>query len=189
MDSDIELTEFRPAIGNSKSVFSRLPHYDLLMFLAILQKINSAHFLDLMPRFGNDVHFRGANTLLHSKTLSNAEGVVFKRIDPQARLTEKEAFKALITELVTHEHAIIRIHPNIHRIYGITWDVHPETRQALPVFAFEKSQLGDLENFLAEKDNTGSFMQKLQLCLDIGLAIDNLHSISKSTWLFEERSF
>ncbi|KAL9132959.1 MAG: hypothetical protein Q9175_005864 [Cornicularia normoerica] len=178
MAADIELTELQPAIENTKSVFSRMPHYDLLMFLAILQKINSAHFLVFMPCFNNDTQLRGANTLLHAKTFSNAQGIVFKRIDPQARLTEKDAFKALITELVTHEHAVIRIHPNIHRLYGITWEVHPGNLQVLPVFAFENSQFGDLEVFLTQEANNVSYMQKLQMCLDIGLAIDSLHSIN-----------
>ena len=114
------------------------------MFLAILQKINSAHFLGLTPCFNNDTQLRGANTLLHAESFSDAEGIVFKRVDLQARLTEKDAFKALITELITYEHAVVRIHPNIHRLYGITWEVHPKTLQVLPVFAFEKSQFGDL---------------------------------------------
>ena len=182
MDSGIEMTEFRTASGENKCVFSRLPHYDLLMFLAILQKLKSVHFLELAPSFKNDAEFRGSNTLLHSTRLSDAESIVFKRIDPQARLAEKEIYKTLITELVTHEHAVIRIHPNIHHIYGIAWEVHPETLQVLPVIAFEKSRLGDLEAFLTEKANSISFMQKLHLCLDIGSAIENLHSISESRW-------
>ena len=189
MASDIQLTELQPAFENNKSVFSRLPHYDLLMFLAILQKINSAHFLAFTPCFNNDTQLRGANTLLHAQTFPDAQGIIFKRVDPQARLTEEDAFKALITELVVHEHAVIRIHPNILRLYGITWEVYPETLQVLPVFAFEKSQFGDLEAFLTQEANNVSYMQKLQLCLDIGLAIDNLHSISKSSYVLKYTSF
>lgn len=186
MASDIEMTELLPVIENKKSVFSRLPHYDLLMFMAILQKINSTHFLEYTPNFNVPDHtqLRGANTLLHPITFSNTEGIIFKRVDPQAHLTEKDAFKFLITELVTHEHAVIRVHPNIHRLYGVTWEVHPETLQVLPVFAFEKSPLGDLEAFFTQGANNISLMQKLQMCLDIGLAIENLHSISKSRYAF-----
>lgn len=181
MASDIEMTEFRPAGQNNKSVFSRLPHSDLITFLAITQAINSCHFLEFTPDFEKETLIRGANTLLHATTFSKEKGIIFKRIDPKAVLTEKEAFKAIITELVVHEHIVVRTHPNIQRIYAIAWDVHPTTSRVLPVFGFEKAQFGDLEAFLTSKKGSLSFIQRLGLCQDIGFAIETLHSLSKNT--------
>lgn len=183
MASDIEMTEFRPLDQNNLSVFSRLPHSDLITFLAIVQAMNNCHILDFTPSFEKNTLIRGANTLLHATKFSEKKGIIFKRIDPMAILTEKEAFKILISELVVHEHAVVRTHPNIQRIYAIAWDVHPATSRILPVFGFEESQLGDLQDFFRSHKGTLSFMQRLQLCLDIGSALETLHSLSMSAKL------
>lgn len=179
MASDIELTEFLPSTGNRKSVFSRQPHYDLLAFLGLVQKLNSVHLLEFTPLFDGPAQARGASSELHSTSFSKNSGIVFKRIDPRSCLTVPDAFKALISELMVYEHAVVRTHPNIQRIYGVTWDVHRESSQALPVLAFEQSKFGDLECFLTNSSRKVSFMQRLQFCLDIGSAIENLHSISE----------
>jgi len=178
METEIELTEFRPVGANQKSVFSRLPHYDLVTFLSIAQRLGYVHFLDLSVKFNPGDVRRGSRTLINTIQVSEDEAFIFKRMD--GSMNEVDAFKAAISELVVYEHIAVRTHPKIQRLYGLVWDVHPKTGRVLPAFVFRKSLHGDLEEFLTQDGRSLSFRDKIKLCLDIGSAYEMLHSLSKS---------
>jgi hypothetical protein len=177
MDNDIELTEFRPVRNDKKSVFSRLPHYDILTFLSVAQRLKSVHFLDLVVSFRRHDGRHGSQSVLHSVDVASKEPLIFKRMDDS--LDNVNGYKAVISELVVYEHVAVRTHPNIQRIYGLVWDTHPKTGRVLPAFVFRKSKYGDLQDFFANEGKNIGFRQRLQLCFDVGSAYEMLHSLSR----------
>jgi len=70
----------------------------------------------------------------------------------------------------------IRDHPNIVDLEGITWELDNEN--LIPVFVFQKAQLGSLDHYLRSEGRMSSLEDRLKICLDVGKAIAALHSTS-----------
>jgi serine/threonine protein kinase len=77
-------------------------------------------------------------------------------------------------------HKSVREHPNIAQLQGICWDVSAFDDKPWPVLVFEKTHLGDLYEFaMLPAGRTMNFSQRLRLCMDMGRAIMDMHSMSK----------
>ena len=76
-------------------------------------------------------------------------------------------------------HHLLREHPNIVELQGICWDV-PADDEVWPVLVFEKTQFGDLYNFLRVPVGRDlSITERLKLCVDVGTAIIDMHSLGR----------
>ena len=85
----------------------------------------------------------------------------------------------VVSELLVLTHEAIRKHPYIARLEGLCWDVR-EDNDIRPVLVFEKSRFGDLYHFMTS--GLGSELSvddRLGLCVDIGIALRDMHTNSK----------
>jgi hypothetical protein len=90
-------------------------------------------------------------------------------------------FQNIIREMIVLSQPSIREHPNIIRLEGICWDI-PQDDQVWPVLVFQKAHFGDLYHF--SRSGAGrdlSMEDRLSLCIDIGIAIRDMHSNSKAS--------
>lgn len=180
------------AESDEPGLLSRLPHPDLLTFLSLAQKSHS-NILEYSPRYDDDDRRKGGNAAVQVVYLanksSNTSGLpsfAFKRHDLVQGLTHEARLKKIICELIIYESAIIRNHPNFARLEGISWSVtsasteSPNTPSITPVLGFRPSNRGNLaDHFMNCNKEAFSLTQKLELCCDIGHALETLHSLSK----------
>ena len=178
-----------PQLGQgTNNVVSRLPHYDLLSFLAIVENIPSLRLFDFMPNFENSIIERGLSGEIHGIVQDEGHGVVFKRfLTPHAIGSDesKIAFQALISEIIVLEHPVFKKHPNLPKLGGITWDVeihHKLLVRAMPVLVFRRSKFGNLRDYLTSRGSSRpSVWQRSQFCAEIGRAIEALHTFNMSS--------
>lgn len=173
----------RPAEGTDNILF-RLPHYDLVSFLAISERIPSLQFYTFAPDFRPKDQLTikgGASGLVHDIALSSNHGIIFKRYKESSRF---ENFKAIIAEIMVLKHPVFAKHPNIVDLDGITWDVEisdEQPPQVTPVLVFRRAEHGTLAEFLRSSSGRGSSLGKrLRLCTDIGLALEAIHAFGMS---------
>jgi len=175
-----------PQLGQeTNNVVSRLPHYDLLSFLAILENMPSLKLFDFMPNFFDSDVERGLSGEVHGIAQDEDLGVVFKRFQTPHAIGSDEskvAFQALISEIIVLEHPVFKKHPNLPELGGITWDVEIHEKmlvRAMPVLVFRRSRFGNLRNYLASRGSSQpSVWHRVQFCAEIGRAIEALHSFS-----------
>jgi hypothetical protein len=87
----------------------------------------------------------------------------------------------IVREMVMLSQPSIREHPYIVRLEGICWDI-PQDDQVWPILVFQKAHLGDLYHF--SRSGAGrnlSVEDRLDLCVDIGIAIRDMHFNSKAS--------
>lgn len=185
---------------NEPGILGRLPHSDLLTFLSLAQKCDT-NLLEYTPRFDDRDAREGGNALVQMVYLSSDSDDVaerlptfaFKRhdlarrgdllvrqpdLDPEARL------KKVMGELIIYENPTILCHPNIANIRGISWSITAIPSNSLslpivnPVLGFQPAR-GNLADVFAH-DNF-NLIQKLEICRDIGHALETVHSLSMFT--------
>ena len=107
-----------------------------------------------------------------SQAVANVEtSFAFKRF----KQTDYDPFREIVQEMVVLSHSAIQNHEHIVSLEGICWDI-PHDNKVWPVLVFEKSQLGDLYKFAnTKKFNVQSMTDKLNLCVDVGIAIRDMH--------------
>ncbi|KAK7943800.1 TPR-like protein [Apiospora aurea] len=112
---------------------------------------------------------------------------VFKRVADKSKLYDPEdrIFRTVVNEMAALRHPSIRDHPNIAELQGLCWDVpvaedredNEPIAKAWPVLVFEKSPYGDLSSFATVPLGQAlSFDERLDICLDVGRAIADMHS-------------
>ena len=70
-------------------------------------------------------------------------------------------------------------HPHIVNLLGICWDLSLEGRAWL-VLVFEKAEFGNLKEFARlEVGKNLCFEDKLKLCTDIAVAVEDMHAASQ----------
>jgi uncharacterized membrane protein len=93
---------------------------------------------------------------------------------------DKGTFRALISEVAVLSQPSIRNHPDIIHLESTCWDISPENEKVWPVPVFEKTQYGDLDNFLrSEIGRMINFEDRLDLCADVAAAVLTMHSCRK----------
>ena len=176
-------------------LLGRLPHPDLLTFFSLAQNCQS-NLLEYSPRYDDEDRRRGGNAAVQvvhlSKLSSNASRLpsfAFKRHDLVRGLSHRARIKKIISELMIYESAVIRRHPNIAKLEGISWSVtsaSTETSNApsiTPVLGFEPSDCGNLVDYFELCDPKDlSLTRRLQICCDIGHGLETLHSLSTSVF-------
>jgi hypothetical protein len=153
---------------------------DLLTFLAVVQKAQ----VDILPITWQSARqpIRAGNTSNVNKALITLQtSFAFKYVSDKQKRDKPEAkiFQAFISEITVLSYPLIRKYPNIVKLQGICWDV-PFDNEVWPVLMFEKTQFGDLYNFLilpVGRDLCTA--ERLKLCGDVGAAIIDMHFNSR----------
>src|SRR5205814_3100052 len=85
----------------------------------------------------------------------------------------RSPFSPVMSELAILRHEPIMAHPNIIECLGVTWDIEQVTEPSIwPVLVLEYSECGSL----AEFNKSLPFDTKIRICIDIGSALQCLHS-------------
>jgi hypothetical protein len=163
-------------------------HCNLISFLAAAQ----ACAVDLHPIVWHPVEnlvARGGTADIRQRMMSQQFSFIFKGMrisdnttshkDPATK--ERQAFQALIAEILVLTQPSIRNHPNIINLEGICWEISADGK-AWPVLMFEKAEFGDLDEFMkSDEGKRLDFQASLQLCKNIAGAIAVMHLDSKYT--------
>lgn len=154
--------------------------HDLIIFLAVLQKIR----VDILPitwQVGRQPIGLGGTSRINETLLNLQTSFAFKCVSENQKKKFETAriFQSLTTEITILGEPFIRQHPNIVELEGICWNVESE-HEVWPVLVFEKSQYGDLYNFLKLPiGNDLSVDERLKLCVEIGTAVTDMHRKGK----------
>jgi hypothetical protein len=151
--------------------------YGFISFLGLAQRLK-VKFLSNRWLLGLTVlgsRGRGGQaTILEGSTLA------YKRFKRQGYDGKNVDFQEPVNELLTLTHAAIQNHPHVTQLKGLCWDFSDDS-QVFPVLVFDMSVLGDLHHFASsEKFQKMPLYDRLQLCLDVGLAIRDLHAGGKA---------
>lgn len=107
--------------------------------------------------------------------------------------TDSNPLRETVQEMVILSHPLVQEHPHIVQLLGICWDIPQDAQgtsenhqdiskdiQVWPVLVFEKSHLGDLYRFARYgKGKDLSLEEKLKICVDVGIAIRDMHLNSR----------
>ena len=145
-------------------------NYDFIAVLGLAQRLG-IRFLPITWQAGLGRIGRGGQARIY-QALANAQiSFAFKRFDHP----DHDPFRETVQEMVVLSHPMIREHEHIVQLEGICWDI-PQDNKIWPVLVFQKSHLGDLKSFTRlEKFKNLSMKDRLYLCVDIGIAIRDMH--------------
>lgn len=152
--------------------------YGLISFLGLAQRLN----VNLLPNrwmaglrlLGNRGHGGQAHIL-------ETSDLAFKRFERKksSYVGKNDHFQEPVNEMLTLKHGAVHGHQHLTQLKGLCWDFSDEN-EVYPVFVFEMSKLGDLYYFASFGQGQAlPFHSKLQLCVDVGLAIRDLHAGSR----------
>lgn len=160
----------------------RLPHYDLITFIALAQRLDvDFHGFTWTEAPSFPLLGEGGSGIISQGVANVKFEYAFKRFKYLPGRTD-EVYKALFAEVAILQNPEIRDHPNILDLFGICWEAHVNSSQGietvLPVLVFQKSSYGSLATFegLPQLD----LNSRISLCCDIGRALELLHASSKS---------
>ena len=156
-------------------------HYDLITVLAVLQEMQ----LDILPitwQSARGLVGRGGTSRINEALITLQTSFAFKCVSnkQKRKFPKAKIFGTIINEIFVLGHPLLRRHPNIIELQGVCWDI--TSSEVWPVLVFEKSQFGDLYNFMTMpvgRDLTT--LQRIDLCVDFGSAIMDMHSNSRSS--------
>jgi hypothetical protein len=160
----------------------------LITFLAVIQKLKIS-ILPITWQAARQAIGVGATGRINEALINLHTSFAFKCVtDKQKQNNAEEGIICtLINEVVALGHPLIRQHPNIAELQGICWDVTTNEQgedKVWPVLVFEKSQYGDLYNFVTlPVGRELGFAERLKLCVDIGIAISDMHLNSRLSML------
>ncbi|KAI1109423.1 kinase-like domain-containing protein [Nemania sp. NC0429] len=135
---------------------------------------------------------QGATSSINQALVTGKLSLAFKCVSEVDKLQTPEdvIISRLINEMSLLRHAQIHGHPNLLPLLGICWHVsttdyrqwrhdNMPSSKVWPVLVFQKSQLGNLKEFAESAQGRQlSTRERLELCIEIGDAIQHLHSIS-----------
>jgi hypothetical protein len=160
-------------------------HFDFLSFISIAVKLG-VDLVAITWQPGLAVLGAGATSTVQQAQVDAKLNLAFKRsfewsadetFNSQKQGTAR--FKALIFELIALE--LLRSHPNVINLVGVTWEVDAQTENVWPVLLSERSTLGSLASYL---DSAGGkeppFETRLKLCGDIASACIAMHGLGRS---------
>ena len=168
-------TTFRSACSITYSRSSDLGHdKSLIYFLATLQQFG----VDILPitwQPALDELGFGASAHVNQSIINVQSSLAFKRI------ASNTSYKALLLEVIISSTPKVRGHPNVNALEGVCWEVRAQSLgklfDAVPVLVYQKASFGNLRDLMRNKIGQRlSFALKLQICLDIAMALETLHS-------------
>ena len=177
-DEDSALVSYTRSGESGQSAGSTSNHkYDFLDFLAVAQSLK-VDFLPITWEPALDKVGEGGTAKIPQSLINIQTAFAFKRLEhPLSAEKRSRNWRALIAEISVLAHSASRCHPNIINIEGICVDVIDGGEEVWPVLVLEKTQLGDLNRFMAigpgrELDlNT-----RLDILFDVALAVRDLHA-------------
>jgi serine/threonine protein kinase len=148
---------------------------DIIDFLAAVQKLE----LDILPITWQSARLpigAGGTSRINEAIIDVQTSFAFKCVsDDQKEEGIAKSFQAFISEISILGHPLIQDHPNIVDLEGICWDITRD--EVWPVLVFEKSQFGDLYEFLASPPGRAlNANERLKLCRSIASALIAMHS-------------
>ena len=153
--------------------------YGFLSFLATAQALDVT-FLPMTWQSARESVGSGATSSIEEALASIHISLAFKRIrsSEKREKSETEIFLMLTNEIIVLRHTSIREHPNISALQGVCWDISPDGK-VWPVLVFEKSQFGDLLNFMRLPVGKQLAMRsRIEFCWSVGDALVAMHSNS-----------
>lgn len=156
----------------SAEVFEKRPAIvDIISYLAIAV----AWQVDIIPYtwLPNLGHIgRGQSGTIQQSIANLQTSFAFKTFDG---LTVEAAFEEASSEIHILGNPTIREHPNIIHLEGICWNILPKG-EILPVLVFEKTDLGNLSNFMELNSvDPPPITTRLRLSVDVIRAVCKLH--------------
>ncbi len=114
---------------------------------------------------------KGGQAEINQALINSQNSFAFKRFE----YLEQDPFREIAQEMVVLSHQVIREHKHIVKLEGVCWDIK-SSNQVRPVLVFQKTDLGDLHKYTKlEKFKRLSIEDKLNLCVDVGIAIRDMH--------------
>ena len=188
-------TQSQILTGFAHSEGPPLTQCNIITFLATVQNLR----VPILPVTWQTIAgIKGGATSQISQAAMNLEtSFAFKRIKNEGmldrdRIDDEKCFRWLINELMVLWHPAIRGHVNILELQGLTWDIRlrhdeankgevsvqtPGKYKVWPVFVFEKSQHGNLEEFARSRTGRGlSTADRSKICFEIANAVAHMHS-------------
>ncbi|KAH6649388.1 kinase-like domain-containing protein [Chaetomium tenue] len=175
---NLSSTTYSPARGD-QAPDNESPHYDLLSFLAAVQKAR----IGFLPLAWNSAALvgRGGYAIVNESAVHANLSFAYRRTYRRASNggggdSGAADFDAAMTELTILAHRPIQEHDNIITLEGISWEVAPQDSRIAPVFVYERMPHGGLDTFrdsLAFQELT--LKDKLALCVDVGQGLLALH--------------
>jgi hypothetical protein len=151
--------------------------FNFLSFLAIAQALQ-IEFLPIVKDLGQEAIGIGGTSTIHESLVNVDTSFAFK-VHHKRGMTEDQVFRNLINEVIVSSQVFIRSHASIAQLRGISWDVSADDDKPWPVLVFQKSHFGDLHHFAMHGGRDMTVVERLDLCLDIGRAIEDMHCNSK----------
>ena len=185
--------------SESAALQNPLDVYDLIAFLGAAQTLK-IDFLPIIWQPALDHIGQGATAEIREASMNVQTSFAFKR--PKFKIPSDVEFEtrvlpSLIAEMSVLSHPSIREFPNIVRLEGICFEIISEgyvfSREkpfdhskggVVPVLVFEKAKYGDLRNFMTTYNvgKTLSLKDRLQFCIDIARAVEEMHSNSEPSF-------
>jgi hypothetical protein len=166
--------------------------YDIIDFLAIAQARN----LSLLPitwQSAEDLtNGKGATSQLQEAILSSETSFAFKCVGEKykkdverGRLSKSKIFGALMNEICALNDLMVQKMLGVVNLEGLAWDISSDN-DIWPVLVFEKSNHGDLEDYLTTHSSgiNESANCRVADCHSIGITLSELHSVGESTEIF-----
>ena len=175
-------TEIKTSFYKNQSILSQhepSEHYDFISVLGLAQA-RDIDFLPItwQPALGGAG--LGGSAKVNQMIVSLTMSLVFKVVrvvDQHRQFNQRLTHQALSREIAILTRPLVRGHPNIIQLEGLCWDIDSKKDEILPVLVFERASYNDATNFFAEDEATRlSFEDRLGLCVDIGNALQSLHS-------------
>lgn len=179
MSSYLRSSQPAQSSGTEASTISQ-QSYGLISFLGLAQRLGITF---LSPRWLTGLTILGSRGRGGQATILEGATLAYKRFRRQSYADNNTDFQEPVNELLALTQPAIKDHPHMTQLKGLCWDFS-KTGQVYPVLVFDMSKLGDLHHFASSEEfQRMSLHDRVQLCLDVGFAIRDLHASSKASQL------
>ena len=150
-----------------------------LTFLAVVQ----FYQVDILPfewEFALESAGPSGTAKIYESRLDVNRDLVFKRTRiGRSDFDDIQDYNAILSEMSILCHPLLRQHPYIIKMKGISWEITEKGDGVWPVIILDKAALGDLDFFMyTEEGKNLTFEKRLDLCAGIASAIRALHGCS-----------
>ena len=153
-------------------------------------------FIDIEWHHGLGSAGEGATTRVQQSLANSSRSLAYKQL--LNGQNKSDVYKTALSEILILQHPLIRNEEFIIDLYGVGWHVETENDSddpLIPVLVYENaSQYGNLHSFLwssrptiqaitgessrRSQDFETSFAVRLHFCIEVGKAIQAMHSCS-----------
>lgn len=168
-DHNTKIFGLKPSAAHASRQYA---DYSFIAVLGLAQRL-SIDFLPIRWQSAIGRIGRGGQARINQGLVNIQTSFAFKCFDHQP----SDPFRETVQEMVVLGHPTIRKHDYIVSLEGMCWDI-PNDNDVWPVLVFQKTHLGDLYSFsISKRFRSLSIKDRLNLCVDIGIAIRDMHGI------------